>query len=66
MRGGNPLSEARIHLHDLITSATSVALFVDWEDREETLELTQDLFPFDLNRAEVRGGRGSGSGTRRS
>ncbi|WP_254762436.1 aspartate kinase [Natrinema marinum] len=40
----NPLAEARIHLNDIITSATSVALFVDWDDREETLELTQDLF----------------------
>ncbi|ELZ21885.1 aspartate kinase [Haloterrigena salina JCM 13891] len=40
----NPLSEARIHLNDIITSATSVALFVDWDDREETLELTQNLF----------------------
>ncbi|ELY79001.1 aspartate kinase [Natrinema pallidum] len=40
----NPLAEARIHLQDIITSATSVALFVDWDDREETLELTQDLF----------------------
>ncbi|QSX00634.1 aspartate kinase [Haloterrigena alkaliphila] len=40
----NPLSEARIHLNDIITSATSVALFVDWDDREKTLELTQDLF----------------------
>ncbi len=40
----NPLSEARINLQDIITSATSVALIVDWDDREETLELTQDLF----------------------
>jgi aspartate kinase len=40
----NPLSEARINVHDIITSATSVALFVDWDDREETLELTQGLF----------------------
>lgn len=40
----NPLAEARIHLQDIITSATSVALFVNWDDREETLELTQDLF----------------------
>ncbi|MDQ2050252.1 aspartate kinase [Natronolimnohabitans sp. A-GB9] len=40
----NPLAEARIHLNDIITSATSVALFVDWDDREKTLELTQDLF----------------------
>ncbi|TYL39684.1 aspartate kinase [Natronococcus pandeyae] len=40
----NPLAEARINVHDIITSATSVALFVDWDDRERTLELTQDLF----------------------
>ena len=40
----NPLAEARINVHDLITSATSVAIFVGWEDREETLELTQNLF----------------------
>ncbi|RQH00931.1 aspartate kinase [Natrarchaeobius oligotrophus] len=40
----SPLADARIHLQDVITSATSVALFVNWEDREETLELTQDLF----------------------
>ncbi len=40
----NPLSDARINVQDIITSATSVAIFVDWVDREETLELTQDLF----------------------
>ncbi|WP_265109427.1 aspartate kinase [Halosolutus halophilus] len=40
----NPLSDARINVQDIITSATSVAIFVDWDDREETLELTQDLF----------------------
>lgn len=39
-----PLADARINIHDLITSATSVAIFVDWEDREETLEITQELF----------------------
>ncbi|MFC7214365.1 aspartate kinase [Saliphagus sp. GCM10025334] len=39
-----PLADARINVHDLITSATSVAIFVDWDDREETLEITQDLF----------------------
>ncbi|MFP8953388.1 aspartate kinase [Natrialbaceae archaeon A-arb3/5] len=39
-----PLAEERIHLQDVITSATSVALFVEWGDREKTLELTQDLF----------------------
>ncbi|APX97639.1 aspartate kinase [Natronorubrum daqingense] len=40
----NPIAEERIHLQDIITSATSVALFVEWDDREKTLELTQDLF----------------------
>ncbi|MFW6321325.1 MAG: ACT domain-containing protein, partial [Halohasta sp.] len=39
-----PISDAGINLQDVITSATSVALFVDWDDREETLELVQDLF----------------------
>ncbi|AEH36060.1 aspartate kinase [Halopiger xanaduensis] len=39
-----PLAEERIHLQDVITSATSVALFVEWEDREKTLEITQELF----------------------
>jgi aspartate kinase len=37
-----PVSEAGINIHDLITSATSVAIFVDWSDREETLEIVQD------------------------
>ncbi|GAB6861067.1 aspartate kinase [Haloplanus litoreus] len=36
-----PVSEAGINIHDLITSATSVAIFVGWEDREETLEIVQ-------------------------
>ncbi|MFC4989228.1 MULTISPECIES: aspartate kinase [Saliphagus] len=40
----DPLGEAHINLHDIITSATSVALFVRWDDREETLEITQELF----------------------
>ncbi|WIV68537.1 aspartate kinase [Natrialbaceae archaeon AArc-T1-2] len=39
----SPLAEARIDIHDVITSATSVALFVDWDDREDTLETTQEL-----------------------
>ncbi|NGM68703.1 aspartate kinase [Natronolimnobius sp. AArcel1] len=39
-----PIAEERIHLQDVVTSATSVALFVEWDDREKTLELTQDLF----------------------
>ncbi|MEF8801692.1 MAG: aspartate kinase [Halolamina sp.] len=40
----NPLAEAGINIHDLITSATSVAIFVAWEDREETLDIVHDLF----------------------
>ena len=39
-----PLSEAGINIHDAITSATSVAIFVAWDDREETLEIIQDEF----------------------
>ena len=40
----DPASEAHIHLYDVITSATSVSLFVPWKDREQTLELVQDVF----------------------
>jgi aspartate kinase len=40
----DPVAEAGINLHDVITSATSVALFVAWDDREETLSLVHDLF----------------------
>ena len=36
-----PVSEAGINIHDLITSATSVAIFVGWGDREQTLEIVQ-------------------------
>jgi len=36
-----PVSEAGINIHDLITSATSVAIFVGWDDRERTLEIVQ-------------------------
>ncbi|MGM0606564.1 MAG: aspartate kinase [Halobacteriota archaeon] len=39
-----PIAEAGINLHDVITSATSVALFVDWDDREETLDIVQTEF----------------------
>ncbi|WP_396611148.1 aspartate kinase [Haloferax sp. S1W] len=39
-----PLSEAGINIHDVITSATSVAIFVAWDDREETLSIIQDEF----------------------
>src|SRR6056297_1858058 len=40
----NPIADAHINIHDLITSATSVAVFVDWSDREETLNIVQDEF----------------------
>ncbi|MFC7167194.1 aspartate kinase [Halospeciosus flavus] len=40
----NPLADARIKIVDLITSATSVAVFVDWDDREEALDIVQDHF----------------------
>lgn len=39
-----PLAATHIHVLDLITSATTVAVFVDWEDREEALELIQEQF----------------------
>ncbi len=39
-----PIADAHINIHDLITSATSVAVFVGWEDREDTLEIAQGLF----------------------
>ncbi len=40
----DPIAAAHINIHDLITSATSVAIFVGWADREETLEIAQGLF----------------------
>lgn len=40
----NPLADAHINIHDIITSATSVAIFVDWDDGEETLEIVQEEF----------------------
>jgi aspartate kinase len=39
-----PISEAGINIHDVITSATSVAVFVAWDDREETLRIVQEEF----------------------
>jgi aspartate kinase len=39
-----PVADAHINVHDLITSATSVALFADWDDREKTLKIIQDQF----------------------
>jgi len=40
----DPLAEERIHLYDVITSATSVSVFVPWDERERALELVQDEF----------------------
>ena len=40
----DPLADAHINLVDVITSATSVAAFVPWEDREAALEIIQDAF----------------------
>jgi aspartate kinase len=39
-----PLEEAHLTVHDLVTSATSVAVFVDWADRETALEIIQSRF----------------------
>jgi aspartate kinase len=39
-----PLADAGINIHDLITSATSVAIFVAWGDREDTLRIIQEEF----------------------
>ena len=39
-----PIADAHIPIHDVITSATSVAVFVDWADGEDALELIQGLF----------------------
>ena len=39
-----PLAQQGVAIHDVITSATSVAVFVPWADRERTLETIQDSF----------------------
>ena len=39
-----PISDAHINLFDVITSATSISVFVPWEDREQALGLVQDAF----------------------
>ncbi|HET7325600.1 MAG TPA: aspartate kinase [Halococcus sp.] len=38
------LAEEHIAVHDVITSATSVAVFVDWNDRETALSVIQETF----------------------
>jgi aspartate kinase len=39
-----PLADEHIYVHDVITSASSVSIFVDYEDREQALEILQDVF----------------------
>jgi len=39
-----PIAEAHINVNDVITSATTLSLFVDWDDREQTLDLVQQQF----------------------
>jgi aspartate kinase len=39
-----PLAEEHINVHDVITSATSVAVFVEWDDGEDALQLIQGVF----------------------
>ncbi|MEF8775636.1 MAG: aspartate kinase [Haloarculaceae archaeon] len=39
-----PLSKEHIYINDVITSATSLAVFVPWEDREDALDLVQSVF----------------------
>jgi aspartate kinase len=39
-----PIADAGINIIDCITSATSVAVFVAWDDREQTLEIVQEQF----------------------
>jgi len=37
-----PLAEEHVYLHDVMTSATSVSLLVDWDDRDRALEILQE------------------------
>ena len=39
-----PLADAHIDIYDVVTSATSVSVFVPWDDREQALELVQSVF----------------------
>ena len=39
-----PLAENHLTIHDLITSATTVGVFVDYDDGERALELIQETF----------------------
>ena len=39
-----PLAEEHIYLHDVMTSATSVSILVDWDERDRALEVLQESF----------------------
>jgi aspartate kinase len=39
-----PLADAGVTIRDVITSAASLAIFVDWADREQALEIMQEAF----------------------
>ncbi|MFB6172009.1 MAG: aspartate kinase [Haloarculaceae archaeon] len=39
-----PLSASGVEVHDVVTSATSVSVAVDWDAREEALQLVQNAF----------------------
>ncbi|MFC6756658.1 MULTISPECIES: aspartate kinase [Haloarcula] len=39
-----PLADAHIQIYDVVTSATSVSVFVPWDDREQALNLVQGVF----------------------
>ncbi|WP_254279573.1 aspartate kinase [Haloarcula marina] len=43
-RVASPLVDAHIDIYDVITSATSVSVFVPWDDREQALKLVQGVF----------------------
>jgi aspartate kinase len=40
----DPLADAGVNIRDVITSAASLAIFVDWADREQALEIMQETF----------------------
>jgi aspartate kinase len=39
-----PLADEHVYLHDVMTSATSVTVLVEWEERDHALELLQGAF----------------------
>ncbi|MDY6777903.1 MAG: aspartate kinase [Candidatus Nanohaloarchaea archaeon] len=39
-----PISEQHINIQEVVTSATSITVFVDWDSRDQTLRTVQDVF----------------------